>query len=207
MLGGIKIMNVLPERLTTKEYLKSKSKTISKYFNGEDGLQDLSNKSLLKVLFSVEQISQAVRQEISNRGIYYSDYGYEKTDFLPVVKYEKGVLEIIIPPPVKRPSNESWYLANMVKQGLERLNEPLNIEGPYFFICERVVPNSKIVMQDNDNLEVHRIINECMAFLGCTDHPLRVGYASVARIEQGNHYSRILLMSEKDCTKHLLQAL
>ena len=207
MLGGIKMMNVLPERLTTKEYLNKKSKMICKYFNGEDGIKDLSNESLLKVLFSIEQISQSVRQEVSNRGIYFSDYGYEKTDFLPLVKYEDGILEIIIPPSVKRPSNESWYLASMVRQGLEKLNEPLNIEGPYFFICERVVPNRKIVMQDNDNLEVHRIINECMAFLGSTDHPLRVGYASIARIEYGKHYSRLLLMSEKDWPKHIFQTI
>lgn len=198
---------LMPEHLMTKQYLDNKAKTIIKYVNGEDDIKDLSNDVLFKILFSTEQISQAIRQIISSRGIYYSDYGYEKTDFLPVVKYEDGILEIIIPPSVKRPSNESWYLASMVRQGLEKLNEPLNIEGPYFLICERIVPNGQTVMQDNDNLEVHRIINECMSFLGSTDHPLKVGYASVARIEKGNHYSRILLMNERDCSQYFLQVL
>ena len=189
----------------TKEYLNNKLKIIIKYFNGDETVKDLSDEALFKTLFSIEQIALAIRQEVSTRGIYYSDHGYEKTDFLPIVNYENEVLEIIIPPPVKRPANESWYLATMVRQGLERLNDPVNIEAPYFIICERIVPNGKIKIQDNDNLEVHRIINECMSFLGSTDHPLKVGYASVARLEEGNHYSRIMLMSENKWAKQLFK--
>ena len=179
---------------------------IIRYFNSEKDIKELSEEELLRILFSAEQISQAVRQIVSSREIYYRDYVNVENNQKPNINFEDGILEILIPPPVKRPKNESWYLASMVRKGLQDLSEDVDIKQPYFLVCERIIPNNKTVVQDNDNLEIHRIINECMKFLGSTDHPLKMGYASIARVEPDKHYARICIMNKRDSIEFLKNA-
>ena len=166
----------------------------------------MTSAQLLKALSDAEKIALVCREELAERRLNEQKMPLDDgSDVLfpshqAVVKFQQGILEITVPITLSRSAKESWYLATEVRMALKeykKTNGRIEIEAPVFTVCERVIPSYKSPVQDNDHFEVSRIINECFMTLGYSDHPLRMGYMSVVRVEAGKRYTKITVLPSK----------
>ena len=191
-----------PEHLMTKEYIQKQINIMDKILSRAENPKNITDAELKKALFSAEQIDLLVRSILSERfsSSVYLPYEFKEEKAMVSIKLADDVLEIKIPPTVKRQGKESWYIATMVRAALKEYtasNKAITLRYPVMLVCERIIPSEKTVVRDNDSIELDRVVNECIQFIGFSDHPLKMSYMSVTKVKEGERYTKISVMEEK----------